>query len=36
VPTPSEGEYGLMTYVHEGKQYVVLPVGGGYIAMALP
>lgn len=34
-PTPAAGGYGLMTYMHEGKQYVVLPVSGGYVAMAL-
>jgi glucose dehydrogenase len=36
VVTPALGEYGLMTYMHQGKQYVVLPVAGGYTAMALP
>jgi quinoprotein glucose dehydrogenase len=36
VPTPARGEYGLMTYLHEGKQYIVLSVDGGHIAMALP
>ena len=36
VSTPAEGEYGLMTYVHEDKQYVVLPVAGGYVAVVLP
>ena len=36
VPTPAMGQYGLMTYVHQGKQYVVLPVNGGYTALALP
>jgi quinoprotein glucose dehydrogenase len=36
VPTPQIGEYGIMTYMHNGKQYVVLPVSGGYIALALP
>jgi glucose dehydrogenase len=36
VPTPSLGGYGLMTYAHQGKQYVILPVPGGYTAMALP
>ena len=35
VPTPAEGEYGIMTYMHAGKQYIVLPVTGGYIALAL-
>jgi glucose dehydrogenase len=36
VPTPRLGQYGLMTYLHQGKQYVVLPVTGGYTALALP
>ena len=36
VETPRVGQYGLMTYLHEGKQYVVLPRNGGYTAMALP
>ena len=36
VPTPQIGEYGIMTYMHGGKQYVVLPVNGGYVALALP
>ena len=36
VPIPRPGQYGLMTYLHQGKQYVILPVDGGYTAMALP
>ncbi|MQA92331.1 MAG: PQQ-binding-like beta-propeller repeat protein [Gemmatimonas sp.] len=36
VATPSLGRYGIMTYMHEDKQYVVLPVQGGYTALALP
>lgn len=36
VLTPSLGRYGLMTYLHQGKQYVVIPRNGGYTAMALP
>ena len=36
VPTPARGEYGIMTYMHAGKQYIVLPVDGGYTAVALP
>lgn len=36
VPTPRLGQYGLMTYMHEGKQYVVLPRNGGYTTLALP
>ena len=34
--TPALGEYGIMTYMHAGKQYIVLPVDGGYTALALP
>ena len=30
------GGYGLMTYMHQGKQYIVVPINGGYTAMALP
>jgi quinoprotein glucose dehydrogenase len=36
VATPVLGGYGLMTYLHQGKQYVMIPVPGGYTAMALP
>jgi quinoprotein glucose dehydrogenase len=36
VPTTRLGGYGLMTYLHQGKQYVVIPINGGYTAMALP
>ncbi len=36
VATPRMGQYGLMTYLHQGKQYVILPANGGYMAMALP
>ena len=36
VETPRVGGYGLMTYLHQGKQYVIIPVSGGYSAMALP
>jgi hypothetical protein len=36
VPTPAMGQYGLMTYLHQGKQYIVLPKNGGYTALALP
>jgi quinoprotein glucose dehydrogenase len=30
VQTPAMGQYGLMTYLHQSKQYVILPVDGGY------
>ena len=36
VVTPRLGGYGLMTYMHQGKQYIVIPVNGGYTTMALP
>jgi len=36
VATPSLGQYGIMTYMHSGRQYVVLPVAGGYTTLALP
>jgi glucose dehydrogenase len=36
VETPKLGQYGLMTYLHAGKQYVILPRDGGYTALALP
>jgi quinoprotein glucose dehydrogenase len=36
VAVPRLGGYGLMTYLHQGKQYVVIPVNGGYTALALP
>jgi quinoprotein glucose dehydrogenase len=36
VPTPRLGQYGLMTYMHQGKQYVVMPIQGGYTSLALP
>jgi quinoprotein glucose dehydrogenase len=36
VETPDLGRYGIMTYMHGGKQYVVLPVDGGYTALSLP
>jgi quinoprotein glucose dehydrogenase len=36
VPTPELGRYGIMTYMHQGKQYIVLPIDGGYTSLALP
>jgi quinoprotein glucose dehydrogenase len=36
VVTPARGEYGIMTYLHGGKQYVILSVDGGFTALALP
>ena len=36
VPTTRLGGYGLMTYMHQGKQYIVVPQNGGYTTLALP
>ncbi len=36
VETPDMGQYGLTTYMHQGKQYVILSVNGGFTAMTLP
>jgi quinoprotein glucose dehydrogenase len=33
---PRAGGYGLMSYLHNGKQYIVIPTNGGYTAVALP
>jgi quinoprotein glucose dehydrogenase len=35
VEAPEESRYGMMTYVHEGKQYVILQTGPRLTAMAL-
>jgi quinoprotein glucose dehydrogenase len=43
VPLPAPGQYGMMTYMHEGKQYIVVQVGsvhtdfpGSLVALTLP
>ena len=41
VKLPAAGQYGMMSYVHEGKQYVVVQIGGAQypgslVALALP
>ena len=36
VEVPALGQYGMSIFMHEGKQMVVLPVSGGYTALALP
>ncbi len=36
VRTPVRGSYGLVSYMHEGRQYVLLQTSGRVIAMALP
>ena len=36
VATRGAGRYGMMTYVHEGKQYIVVQLPTGLQALALP
>ncbi len=43
VELPAPGQYGMMTYMHEGKQYIVVQIGsirtdfpGSLVALALP
>ena len=43
VPMPAPGQYGMMTYMHEGRQYIVVQIGsfrtgfpGSLVAYALP
>jgi len=43
VPLPMPGEYGMMTYMHDGKQYIVVQSGsakrnqpGSLVALTLP
>jgi quinoprotein glucose dehydrogenase len=43
VEVPANGQYGMMTFMHEGKQYIVMnsaggPGGmpGGFVALTLP
>jgi len=36
VEVPAAGRYGMMTYLHEGRQYVVLQTGGKLTALSLP
>ncbi|HET9704435.1 MAG TPA: PQQ-binding-like beta-propeller repeat protein [Vicinamibacterales bacterium] len=36
VVIPRAGGYGLMSYLHQGKQYIVIPTNGGYTTVALP
>jgi quinoprotein glucose dehydrogenase len=35
VEAPADSSYGMMTYVHEGKQYLILQTGPALTAMAL-
>jgi len=36
VEIPSDNRYQMMTYMHEGKQYIVISTNGGNFAMTLP
>jgi glucose dehydrogenase len=43
VALPAPGQYGMMTYMHRGKQYIVVQVGsihagvpGALVALTLP
>jgi quinoprotein glucose dehydrogenase len=36
VEVPERSRYGMMTYLHEGRQYIVLQTGSKLTAMALP
>jgi quinoprotein glucose dehydrogenase len=43
VPLPAPAQYGMMTYMHEGQQYIVVQIGssrtdfpGGLVAYRLP
>ncbi len=43
VPLPAPGQYGMMTYLHQGKQYIVVQIGSsrtdfpaGLVAFRLP
>jgi glucose dehydrogenase len=36
LPISRAGGYGLMSYLHNGKQYIVIPQNGGYTAVSLP
>jgi len=41
VKLPAPGQYGMMTYLHEGKQYIVVQIGsqnhpGSLVALRLP
>jgi quinoprotein glucose dehydrogenase len=36
IPTAGASRYGMMTYMHEGKQYIVVQLSNGLQAFALP
>ena len=35
IEAPAESSYGMMTYVHKGRQYIMLQTGPTLTAMAL-
>jgi quinoprotein glucose dehydrogenase len=36
IPTAGLSRYGMMTYAHQGKQYIVVQLSNGLQAFALP
>ena len=36
IQLPASGRYGMMTYMHGGRQHVVVQIQGGLVALALP
>ncbi|MCH7816050.1 MAG: hypothetical protein IIC60_05720, partial [Proteobacteria bacterium] len=36
VEAPSASRYGMSSWVHEGKQYIILQTGSSLTAMTLP
>jgi len=36
IEAPARSRYGMSTWVHEGKQYLILQTGSSLTAMALP
>ena len=36
IDVPARSRYGMSTWVHEGKQYIILQTGAKLTAMALP
>ena len=35
VDLPARGQYGMMGYMHDGRQYVVVQIGGGDVPGSL-
>jgi quinoprotein glucose dehydrogenase len=36
IAAPAQSRYGMSTWVHEGKQYLILQTGSSLTAMTLP